>query len=81
MSFTPTPEVTALTARLIEPLGAVVAGSRIVREAGLDADERRHLLDVVEMQASVCIDIVHELSLAIRISELEGPGPGGRTAR
>ena len=69
MSFTPTPEVTALTARLIEPLGAVVAGSRIVRDADLDATERQMLLDTVESQAAICIDIVHELSLAIRISE------------
>ncbi len=71
MSFTPTPEVTALTARLIEPLGAVVSGSRIVRDSSLDAEARQELLDVVEAQASVCIDIVHELSLAIRLSEWE----------
>ena len=71
MSFIPTPEVTALAARLIEPLGAVVAGSRIVRDADLDAGERQDLLDVVESQAAVCIEIVHELSLAIRIGELD----------
>ena len=70
MSFTPTPEVTALTARLIEPLGAVVAGSRIVRDVDLEPDARQELLTALESQASVCIDIVHELSLAIRIGEL-----------
>ena len=71
MAFTPTPEVTALAARLIEPLGAVVAGSRIVREVALPPSEREELLDAVEQQAAIAIDIVHELSLAIRLTDLE----------
>lgn len=70
MSFTPSPEATALTARLIEPLGAVVAGSKIARQTWLDPGERQLLLDVVEEQATICIEIVHELSLVIRLDEL-----------
>ena len=67
MSFMPTPAVTALVARLVEPLGAVVAGSRVVGEANLTAEDREELLSVVELQAAICIDIVDELARAIRI--------------
>lgn len=70
MSFATSPEATTLAARLIEPLGAVVAGSKIARQASLDPAERQLLLDVVEEQATICIDIVHELSLLIRLDNL-----------
>ena len=68
MSFVPTPEITALTSKLIEPLGAVVAGAQVVKDANLSADDRQLLLTAVEEQAATCLEIVHELSLAIRLS-------------